>query len=117
MAWAMRLSRVSGRLASAIHSMYSRLQLGLKAAKTLEAALLDLRAEASSGGVSSAGLAARAMVCFLSLRAAMGLVYSPLSMKAAACLKRARSCLLEGRSLGLVMRPTEPMGPSWRIPA
>jgi hypothetical protein len=44
---AMRLSRVSGRLASAIHSVYSRLQLWLKAAKTAAAFLFFLSAAVS----------------------------------------------------------------------
>src|SRR5882762_11557713 len=73
MAWVMRLSRVSGRLASAIHSMYSRLQLGLKAAKTLAACLLDLRAWVSSAGVSSSALGALTTL----LRAAITLVWLP----------------------------------------
>lgn len=77
--------------------MYSRWQLGLKAVKTLVAAGLDLRAAARSEGISIGGLAARAMVCFAlplglagvllledALRAAIGLVYWPWSMKVAA---------------------------------
>src|SRR5882762_10434164 len=108
MAWVILLSRVFGRLASAIHSMYSRLQLGLKAAKTAAAFLLALSACVSSAGVSSEG----AGVLTTLLRAAMGLVYSPRSMKPAARRSRSSICLLEGRSFTLAMRPSEPMPPS-----
>src|SRR5580658_9822566 len=105
----MRLSRVSGRLASAIHSVYSRLQLGLKAAKAAEAFLLALRALVNSDGTSISGFGALTTL-FL---AEIGLVYWPLSMKAVACLRKPSSSLLEGMSLMEVMRPREPMPPSW----
>src|SRR5271170_1513126 len=70
MAVAIRLSRVSGRFASAIHSTYSRLQLGLKAAKAAEAFLSFFRAVANSVGVSGAAFGALTTL----FRAAMGLV-------------------------------------------
>ena len=80
MAVAMRLSRVSSRLASAIHSMYSRLQLGLKAANAAEAFLFALSALLNSAGASGAGAGA-----FTTLwRADIGLVYWPFSMNATA---------------------------------
>src|ERR1700736_6693075 len=56
MAVAMRLSRVSSRLASAIHSMYSRRQLGLKFWNVAAAALFFLRAAARPSGTGSSGL-------------------------------------------------------------
>ena len=49
---AIRLSRVSSRFASAIHSTYSFLQLGLRAAKTAEAFLSALSALVNSGGAA-----------------------------------------------------------------
>jgi hypothetical protein len=52
---AMRLSRVSARLAPATHSMYSFLQLGLKAANAADAFLLALSALVNSEGASTAG--------------------------------------------------------------
>src|SRR5580704_15560175 len=76
---AMRFSRVSARLASTIHSIYSRRQLGLKAENVAAAFLFLLRARLKSGGVlrALAGLTVRG-------RAATGLLSWPLSMRAAA---------------------------------
>src|ERR1700728_2709892 len=101
----MRLSRVSGRFASAIHSTYSRLQLGLKAAKTDDACLFFFKAAVNSGGASIDGFCG-----FTTLRlAAIGLVYWPLSTKAAAWRIHPSIRLSEGRSFKLVMRPRAPI--------
>jgi hypothetical protein len=51
----MRLSRVSGRFAPVIHSTYSRLQLGLKAAKPVAAFLFFCSAVENSAGISTGG--------------------------------------------------------------
>src|SRR5579885_3214585 len=105
MAWAMRLSRVSSRLASAIHSTYSRLQLGLKASKTAAAFLFFLRAAENSGEALGAGLGAFTTL----LRAAMMLVCSPLSMRAEDWRIQPSICFSDGRSLTDVILPRLPI--------
>src|SRR3954471_6003039 len=50
-----RCSRVSGRLASVIHSMYSRRQLGLKLAQAAAAFLLRCKAAVRSAGSGRGG--------------------------------------------------------------
>src|SRR5579863_1678013 len=106
----MRLSRVSGRLASAIHSTYSFLQLGLKSAKTAAAFLLAFSAFANSGVGFAGGAGAFTTFC----RAAIGLVYSPLSMNATACFNTPSISFFGGRSATLVKRPSEPIAPGFR---
>src|SRR5580698_7782505 len=105
MAWAMRFSLVACCLASANHSRYSRRQLGAKFWKVWEALGWDLRASVNSGGIGSWGLGALTTL-FL---AAMGLVYSPLSMKVLACLSHCSNCFLLGRSSREAILPREPM--------
>jgi hypothetical protein len=55
----MRRSRVSGRLASAIHSTYSRRWLGANPSKVARAAAFPRSAAASSAGPAGSGRGAR----------------------------------------------------------
>src|SRR5438445_11222296 len=54
-ACAIRFTRVSSRLASVIHSTYSRLQLGLNAANVAAALLFFFNAAERSSGVAGVG--------------------------------------------------------------
>ena len=109
----MRRSRVFGRLASAIQSTYSRLQLGLNTSNTLLATQFFFNAAISSGGVSTASLGA-----FTTRReTAITVSPCPSSINAAARFKYVDNFLSAGRFFTLAIHPSDPIPPSCSTPS